>query len=150
LLHRPSEDMERFQRFTQPFFQSDETPPPAHVTEEAWNQRLIHLHSNTSPQMSRNRNIRAAGCQKRKRVEENMVWGLERMLHDEAQQKQSEAPRHQRIVVGEDDSRALEYLHRYHNGDVAAAELNVLVEMSAGRGMFCLVRVLVGEFMLIG
>lgn len=79
-----------------------------------------------------------------------MVWGLEQMLHDEAQQKQSEAPRHPRIAMGEDDSRALEYLHRHHNGDVAAAELNVLVEVSAGRGMFCLLRVLVGELMFIG
>ena len=137
LLHRPSEDSNRFQTFTKPLFQSDGVPPPTQVTDDAWKQRLIHLHSNMSPKAVRGRNPRGGGP-KRKRddEEEEMVWGLESMTRDAAKQQRKNKTRARRqLGSGEDDACALEYLHR-HGGNATAAELSVLVNLSAGRGEY--------------
>ena len=148
LLHRPAEDANRFQTFTKPLFQSDGVSPPTQVTDDAWKQRLIHLHSNMSPKAARGRNPRGGGP-KRKRddEEEEMVWGLESMTRDAAKQQRNDRTRVRRqLGSGEDEASALEYLHR-HGGNATAAELCVLVDLSAGRGKFddCLVIGLVGS-----
>jgi hypothetical protein len=39
-----------------------------------------------------------------------------------------------KLQVGEDDACALEYLHLQHNGNVEAAELNLLINLTAGQG----------------
>lgn len=42
--------------------------------------------------------------------------------------------RHRLVIAGEDDMCAMQYLQLEHQGNVAPAELKVLVDVSAGRG----------------
>lgn len=159
LVHKASSaEVDRFQRFARPLFQSYKDPPSPHVTEESWKQSLIQLHSTESsmglsstssvPLKKRSRAPRGGG-HKRKRVEEELVWGLEQMIQEEQQRKRKqqqqqlstsveEEPLRQcipnTISVPEDDACALDYLQLCHNGNAAAAELSVLVNVSCGRG----------------
>ena len=138
LLHRPTDDMGRFQTFVQPLFQSNTPPPAPHITDEAWKQQLIELHGKSSPKAAvRGRNARG-GSLKRKRVEENMVWGLESITQRETQEKRKDAGRQLPYAsASEDGACALQYLHRF-GANIDAAELSVLVNFSSGRGRLLL------------
>jgi hypothetical protein len=109
-------------------------PPPPHVTEQAWKQHMIQLHNKEAP---KKRSRAPRGGIKRKRSsakdEEELVWSLERLL--QSQREEGERRRQQRCVSGgEEDACALDYLHLRYNGNVRAAEMNLLVDLSAGRG----------------
>lgn len=132
LVHKPSDDMDRFPHFVQPFMRPLEDPAPLHVTDDAWKQQMIHLHNQEADApKKRGRAPRGAG-QKRKRVEgeEELVWSLENMLQTRNKEEQC----HPSAVLGEDDAFTFEHLYLRHGGNVEAAELNLLVDLSSGRG----------------
>jgi hypothetical protein len=130
-IHTPADDMDRFPHFAQPLMRSLVHPPPPHVTDDAWKQHMIQLHNREAP---KKRSRAPRGGLKRKRVEEEeeLVWSLEGMLQRQKAEKKRQRP----LVVGEDDAYTMEYLHLRHYGNVVAAELNLLVDLSAGRGKF--------------
>ena len=134
LIHTPSDGMERFAAYCQPLMASlDDDDHHLHhhapqATSEMWKQQMIELHSQQATPKKRSRAPRGGGI-KRKRVEEELVWEVERMCQED---KPCYNPRH--FVVAEDDAHALEYLHRNHNGNVSTAEWSVMVNISAGRG----------------
>jgi hypothetical protein len=122
-------------------------PPPPHVTEQAWKQHMIQLHNKEAPK-KRSRAPRG-GALKRKRSsvqehnhEEELVWSLERLLQnqrEEGQQRRQRRRQQQQVGValgGEEDACALDYLQLRYSGNVRAAEMNVLVDLSAGRGKY--------------
>jgi hypothetical protein len=132
LLHTPSEDMDRFPHFVQPLMMSLEDPAPPHDTDNAWKQHMIQLHNREAPK-KRSRAPRSGVKRKQVQDEEELVWSLESMLQSQHEEKQ----RHRSAVIGEDDACTLEYLHLRHSGNVEAAELNLLVDLSSGRGKEC-------------
>jgi hypothetical protein len=125
LVHSPSEQVEPFLGFCQPLVTSlAHSPPPQ--TPEVWKQHMIQLHGKAAPK-KRSRAPRGGGP-KRKREQEELVWDVERMVQE---QRQS---RHRLVIAGEDDQCVMQYLQLEHQGNVAPAELKVLVDVSAGRG----------------
>jgi hypothetical protein len=124
-VHTPSEHVEPFLGFCQPLVTSlAHSPPPQ--TPEVWKQHMIQLHGKAAPK-KRSRAPRGGGP-KRKREQEELVWDVERMVQEQRQN------RHRLVIAGEDDMCAMQYLQLEHQGNVAPAELKVLVDVSAGRG----------------
>ena len=72
------------------------------------------------------------GGLKRKRVaeEEELVKDLDALIHSHIGKR----PQQSVGAAGEDDAWALECLKLRHNGNTNAAQLNLMVELSAGRG----------------
>lgn len=134
LVHTPSEASERmdmFARFAQPLMTSLSGSPPCRVTDDVWKQHMIELHNRETP---KKRSRAPRGGLKRKRVaeEEVLVRDLEGLI-------QSHRERHRyrgATGAGEDDAWVLDYLQTRHDGNVRAAQLNLMVELSAGRGEY--------------
>lgn len=129
LLHAPSKDKVHFPQFVQPLIVSVEDVPPQSLANDAWKQHIIQVQNKESP---KNRRRAQRGGVKRKSApndEDELVWGLESML-----KKQDRKETWPKLQVGEDDACALEYLHLQHNGNVEAAELNLLINLTAGQG----------------
>ena len=129
MLHTPSEDTDRFSRFAQPLIQSLEESPAPHVTDETWKQHMIQLHNREAPK-KRSRAPRGGVKRKHMNEEEELVWSLENMLQSHR------VKRNLRRVegTGEADCCSIDYLHCRHGGNVSAAEINLLADLSAGRG----------------
>jgi hypothetical protein len=131
LLHKPStKDKDRFQLFVQPLIQYVEDVPIANLANDAWKQHMIQIHNKESPQKRRRA---PRGGVKRKcgnNDEDELIWSLENVSK---KKKRKEA--HSSLIVGEDGARALEYLQLEHDGNVITAELNALVDLTAGKGM---------------
>jgi hypothetical protein len=111
--------------------------PPAHVTNDAWKQHMVQLHNIETPKKKRSRAPR--GGKKRKRPatgddDDDLIWSLEDLVQ---RGQHVGAGRPRKRTIGEDDACALEYLHTRHSGNTNAAKMNLLIDLSAGRGETC-------------
>eukprot|EP00934_Nitzschia_sp_Nitz4_P003000 Nitzschia sp. Nitz4//scaffold59_size112058//52291//59043//NITZ4_004109-RA/size112058-snap-gene-0.34-mRNA-1//1//CDS//3329555123//2990//frame0 len=127
LVSRPMQDMDTFHTFVQPFFRSILEPPPSHFTDDTWKQRLVHLHNN-EPNGKRSRTSRG---NKRKSAEPNQDQLLANM-EEVLQQHRLLQKRRRFVTIPEDDAYASEYLYQRYLGNVQAAELGVMVDLSHG------------------
>ena len=131
LVHKPSQAMNRFSGFVQPLVLSLPDVTPNDLTNDDWRQHMIQIHNRESPE--KGRRVRRGGI-KRKRAqndEESFVWSLENVL-----KRQNTRNMQSSSLLGEDQGHTLEYLRVQHDGNVDAAELNVLVKLSAGKGTY--------------
>ena len=95
---------------------------------------MIHLHSTETTGM---RNRACRGGVKRKRAEnEEMIWNLENILSN-LQKNRSDIP--VADMLGEEEATALEHYWLFFGGDIDAAELNALVNLSGGQGKIILI-----------
>ena len=131
LIHKPARGKREFLKYVQPFMISTRNQVRPKISNEAWIQHMIHLHS-TETIGKRNRSSR--GGAKRKRGEnEELVWNLEKIL-DNLQKNRSEIVSAE--MLGEEEATALEHLCRLFDGNIEAAEFNLLVKLSGGQGKF--------------
>ena len=128
LLYSPGKKKVEFSTFVQPFVISTRKQVRPKITKEAWIQHMIHLHT-TRTTGKRNRACRGG---KRKRAEnEELIWSLENILDSLEKRKglffNSE-------MLGEDEATALDHLWLHFDGNIDAAEFNMLVKLSGGQG----------------
>ena len=131
LIHKPGQEKREFSLYTHPFMVSTRGQVRPKISNEAWVQYLIHLHS-TKTIGKRNRACR--GGSKRKRAEnEELIWSLENIL-DRLRKNRSGGFATE--MMGEEEALALEHLCLIFDGNIDAAEFNLLVKLSGGQGKF--------------
>lgn len=129
LIHKPAREKTAFSKYVEPFMISTRNQVRPKISNEAWIQHMIHLHS-TETTGKRNRACRGSG--KRKRAEnEELIWNLENILDN--------LHKHRRDIggsemLGEEEATALEHLWLFFDGNSDAAEFNLLVKLSGGQG----------------
>ncbi|KAG7373105.1 PLU-1-like protein [Nitzschia inconspicua] len=129
IVHAPHRDMKHFKTFILPFVTSMVGASQDEITSQAWVQHMIHLHS-TEGIGKRKRTQR--GAVKRKRDnEEDLVWSLESLL--QSQQEYRRRKRLPRMINGEEEATAMEYLGQRFGGNVQAAILNITADLSGGQ-----------------
>lgn len=90
---------------------------------------MIHLHSTETAGKRLCR-----GGRKRKRAEnEELIWSLENIL-DNLQKNNGKFLGAE--MQGEEEATALQHLWHFFDGNIDAAEFNVLVRLSGGQGKF--------------
>lgn len=132
LLHKPGKEMGEFSKYIKPFIISTDKQINSTISNEAWIQHMIHLHSiETTGKRSRS----SRGGVKRKRVEDEeiMIWNLENILNNiqKSQRKNLSTE-----ILGEEEATALEHFWRSFDGNIDAAQFNLLVELSGGQGEY--------------
>ena len=131
LVHKPAKEMGEFFKYVQPFVISSRNQVRPTITNEAWIQHMIHLHS-TETTGKRNRASR--GGVKRKRAEsEEMIWNLENILNN---LKKNRCQVYDPGMLGEEEATALEHLRLFFDGNIDAAEFSALVNLSGGQGKY--------------
>jgi hypothetical protein len=101
------------------------------ITDEAWVQHMIHLHS-TETTGKRNRASR--GGVKRKRADnEELVWSLENILEGLQENKRGVG---RCGMMGEEQAVVMEHMKQCYDGNVEAAKFNILVNLSGGQGEY--------------
>jgi hypothetical protein len=104
--------------------------PPIQITSQSWIQHMIHLHSTEGT--GKRKRVSRGGHRKRGN-EEELVWSLEAML--ESQQESRRKKKQSKTACGEEEAVAMEYLMQHHEGNVQAAQSNILTNLSGGQGM---------------
>ena len=143
LVHAPVPNINEFSSFVQPFVSSLRNAPPAQISNQAWVQHMIQLHSTEGTGKrkraprggKRKRSSSAAGdttTTNNNNNDEELVWSLENVL--EGQKKSSKKNRCKSSLPGEEETAVLQYLQNQHHGNVEAAKFNVLVKVSGGQG----------------
>ena len=130
LIHSPFERMEEFPSFVRPLLVSQEYEPESHIVNETWKQQMIQLHGCEAVGGKRSRASRGGVKRKRVNAEEELVWSLEDLL--ERQEGKRKVGEHN--LFGEEDAFIFEQLKQQHDANVRAAELNILVQLSGGKG----------------
>ena len=131
LIYSPTTDKGDFSTFVQPLMTSTRNQAIPQITNEAWIQHMIHLHS-TETTGKRNRASR--GGVKRKRAEnEELVWSLENILEGLQKNRRGFIGCE---MLGEEQAVALEHLRLCYDGNVEGAEFDILVKLSGGQGQF--------------
>lgn len=131
LLHKPGKQVGVFSKYAKPFIMSTGKEVNPTISSEAWIQHMIQLHS-TEATGTRSRSSR--GGVKRKRVEnEEMIWNLENILNNIQKSRRKNLTID---ILGEEEATALEYLCRSFDGNIDAAQFNLLVELSGGQGEY--------------
>eukprot|EP00980_Cylindrotheca_fusiformis_P010998 scaffold2526_cov131-Cylindrotheca_fusiformis.AAC.14 len=130
LLHAASRNKKNFPQFVQPLMVSIDDVHPHRLINDAWKQHIVEIQNKELPKKRRRTQRGGAKRSLAAKEDDSFVFGLESML-----KKQDRKYSWPRLHVGEDDACALEYLHMHHNGNVEAAKMNVLVNMTAGQGI---------------
>lgn len=131
LVYAPAKDDGQFLQFVQPFVTSTRDQARPQITNEAWIQHMIHLHSTES---IGKRSRASRGGVKRKRPEnEELVWNLENILE---RLKNSNNDNADSEMFGEEQALVLEKLRLFDGGNLDAAQFDVLVNLSGGQGKF--------------
>jgi len=128
LIHKPAQEKGEFSNYVHPFMISTRSQVRPKISNEAWIQHMIHLHS-TGTTGKRNRACRGGG--KRKRPEnEELIWSLENIL-DNLQKNRSGVLGAE--MLGEEEATALEHSWLFFDGNIHAAQFNLLVKLSGGQ-----------------
>lgn len=133
LIYSPIENKEEFSSFVQPLMTSMGNQVIPQITNEAWVQHMIHLHS-TETTGKRNRASR--GGVKRKRADnEELVWSLENILEGLQENKGGVG---RCGMMGEEQAVVMEHMKQCYDGNVEATKFNILVNLSGGQGEYSL------------
>jgi hypothetical protein len=160
LVHAPVKDSHHFSTFVQPLMTSWSGPVVSETrqtvsSQAAWIQHMIHLHSRSegagvgagTGKRKRAASRGVSGITKRKRADEELVWGLEAMLEQNRKQRLDSYRRKKkkkrsgndgnsnRITCGEEDATAMEYLGQHHEGNLDAAKFMVVANLSGGQAV---------------
>lgn len=118
-----------FAQFVHPLMVSVGDVRPESLTNDAWKQHIVEVGNKGSPKKRRRAQRGGVKRGSASSDDDELVGSLEGML-----KKQDRKESWNKLQVGEDDACALEYLQLQHSGNVEAAELKVLVNMTAGQG----------------
>jgi hypothetical protein len=131
LIHSPFDQMDLFPPFVRPLTVSLENEPEPHIANERWKQQMIQLHSYETVGGKRSRTSRGGVKRKRVNAEDELVWSLELLLERNEETGKRKGDEH---LFGEEDAVVFEHLKQQHDGNVEAAKLNFLVQLSGGKG----------------
>lgn len=134
LIHSPFNHMEKFPTFVRPLLLSQQGEPQSDIVNETWKQQMIQLHSCDTGGGKRSRASRGGVKRKRANTEEELVWSLERLLEGQNGTSTGKGKGGEHNLFGEEDAFVFEQLKQQHNGNVKVAELNLLVQLSGGKG----------------
>lgn len=132
LIHSPFDRMEEFPSFVRPLLVSQQDEPESHIVKETWKQQMIQLHSCEMVGGKRSRASRGGVKRKRADPEDQLIWSLEHILERQEGTGKRKGGEHE--LFGEEDAFVFEELKRQHDGNVRAAQLNLLVQLSGGKG----------------
>ena len=129
LVYSPTKNNGDILSFVQPLITSLGNQVRPHITNEAWIQHMIHLHS-TERTGKRNRASRG-GVKRKREVKEELVWSLEKILEGlKGNSREINCNR----MTGEDEAVVLQHLKQCHDGNIDAAKFNVLINFSGEKG----------------
>ena len=92
---------------------------------------MIHLHSTETT--GKNNRASRGGVKRKRAGNEELVWSLENVLEG-FQEKNEGIDRCG--MMGEEQAVVLEHMKQCYDGNVEAAKLNILVNLSGGQGEF--------------
>mmetsp|Transcript_43531 Transcript_43531/g.49071 ORF Transcript_43531/g.49071 Transcript_43531/m.49071 type:complete len:1967 (-) Transcript_43531:117-6017(-) len=130
LIYSPTENKGELPTFVQPLIISICNQVTPQITNEAWIQHMIHLHSTETT--GKNNRASRGGVKRKRAGNEALVWSLENVLKGVEENNEGID---RCGIMGEEQAVVLEHLKQCYDGNIEAAKLNILVNFSGGQAM---------------